>query len=86
MILGQAVRDMLRFAFRAAGRFFPREKDLLRALEELDPSLAGLGRSFYRAASLPERLALAETIAGRTIKAKGFFEWESEPEQVHPQK
>ncbi len=86
MILARAVGEMLRFAFHAAGRFLPREKDLLRALEELDPLLAELARSFYRATSLPERLSLAESIAGRTIGVKGFFEWESEYEEVNTRK
>ncbi len=85
MILAQAVHEMLRYAFRAAGRFLPREKDLLSALEELDTPLAGLARGFYRADSLPERLALAEAIAGRTIGVRGFFEWESEVEEVKPE-
>ena len=76
-LLAQAVPPMLHFAFHRAGRFIPRNKDLLAALDALDAELGGLARRFYAAASTEERLQLAGEIAGRTIGTRGFFEWES---------
>lgn len=82
MILCNAVHKMLRYAFRQAGQTIPRDKDLLAALETLDPALAGWARRFYRERDPGAQRALAEQIADRTLGTRGFFEWESEPENV----
>lgn len=82
MILGGAVHKMLRYAFRQASRPLPRDKDLLSALDALDPALADLARRFYDACDASARRALAEQIADRTLGVRGFFEWESDPEDV----
>jgi hypothetical protein len=81
LLLAQAVPPMLHFAFRRAGRFIPRDKDLLAALDEMDAELGTLARRYFAAASTDERLRLAGEIADRTIGVRGFFEWES-PERV----
>jgi predicted nucleotidyltransferase len=77
LILGQAVEAALRHRFWSAGRWQPRAKDLFVALAELDPGLAEAARAFLRAADPAERRRLAEQIAGQTVGATGFFEWES---------
>jgi hypothetical protein len=82
IFLGQAVFAMLHYYFEAAGRFIPRTKELLAQLDALDPVLASLARQFYSSGDFATRLAAAEQIADRTLKVRGFFEWESEPEQV----
>lgn len=82
MILGGAVHKMLRYAFRQAGRTIPRDKDLLAALGTLDPALAGWARRFYRERDPDAQRALAGQIADRTLGTRGFFEWESDPENV----
>lgn len=75
-ILHQAVERMLEHAFRKAGRWLPRKKDLPRELLALDPALGRLARRFYRAPLLRTQLRLAGRIADRTLAARGFFEWE----------
>lgn len=82
LLLGDAVERMLRFAFTRAGRWLPRRKEMLAALDEFDPRLGPLAREFYRTGDPGRRLELARAIAGRTIAAHGFFEWESEREQL----
>jgi len=82
LIMHRAVYAMLHFAFRRAGRFLPRDKDLLAELDGLDTALGQLARAYFRAAALPDRLRAAEDIADRTIQAHGFFEWEGEAENV----
>jgi predicted nucleotidyltransferase len=82
MILGQAVHSMLHVAFRQAGRWLPREKELLTALNDLDPKLAAWVQEFYATPTFERRLQLAEQIAKATIKETGFFEWESKLEDV----
>lgn len=82
LILCGAVHKMLRYAFRQAGHPIPRDKDLLSALETLDPALAEWARSFYRERDPGAQRALAEQIADRTLGVRGFFEWESDPDDV----
>ena len=82
LILSQAVKQMLLMAVMLAGRYEPRDKDLLQTIKEIDPTLAAWARSFYTAASLKTKLGLAERIADRTIKCRGFIEWESKPVKV----
>lgn len=82
VILCGAVHKMLRYAFRQAGRPIPRDKDLLSALSALDPALAEQARRFYLERDPAALPALAEQIADRTLGVRGFFEWESDPEEV----
>jgi hypothetical protein len=82
IFLAQAVFSMLQYHFEAAGRFIPRTKELLVQLDALDPPLAALARQFYNSGEFAARLHAAEQIADRTVKVRGFFEWESEPEQI----
>jgi predicted nucleotidyltransferase len=82
MIMGSAVHKMLQYAFWKANRFLPRDKDLLDTLEELDPKLAAEATEFYQCALSMRRLALAEQIADCTIEVRGFFEWQSDLEEV----
>jgi predicted nucleotidyltransferase len=80
MILSQAVYAMVHYAFLKANRFLPRDKDLLYALENLDTELSEKTKAFYGCTALEERLDLARDIADMTIETRGFFSWESEPE------
>jgi hypothetical protein len=82
MILGQAVYAMLHYYFLKNNRFLPRDKDLLDHLTHLDAGLAHIVRNFYSSYSFEERIALARDIADLTISTRGFFEWESNPEDI----
>ena len=62
MILGQAVHGMLHYAFRQAGQWLPREKELLTALQTLNPQLAAWAQEFYATPTFERRLQLAEQI------------------------
>lgn len=84
MIMALAVHDMLVYRFMQAGRYFPRDKDLLLTLDAFDPPLAALARAFYAAPDLERRLALAERLAAACLQTRGFFEWESPPEHIPP--
>ena len=82
VFLAQAVFAMLQYHFESHGRFIPRTKELLSQLDALDPPLAALAREFYSSGDFTTRLSTAEQIADGTIMVRGFFEWDSEPEQV----
>lgn len=84
LLLGHVIYDLLNFAFLAANRHAPRPKELLKHLDALNPELARLASAFYRAQSAAERLELAGQIADHTVGARGFFEWETPPQNVPP--
>lgn len=83
MIMNMAVYAMLHYAFKKAGRYFPRDKDMLIALQALDTELAVLTAQYYASdAGFAARVAIARDIANRTIETYGFFAWESKLENV----
>jgi ribosomal protein S18 acetylase RimI-like enzyme/predicted nucleotidyltransferase len=82
LILHMAVRAMLQYHFLAANRFVPREKELLHALYEFDAGLGALASDYYQTGDTDTRFNLARKIAQRTIGVEGFFEWESDLEDV----
>jgi hypothetical protein len=82
MILSLAVEKLLRHSFLKAGRFQPRQKDLLSEVNALDSEMGALARRFYRCRSLRSQLRVACAIADRSIGARGFFEWRSARETI----
>lgn len=66
MIVYRAVAEMVNFCFIQAGSFLPGPKSLLEELAQLDTQVAELARSFYRAATLGEKMELAGRIADQT--------------------
>ncbi len=82
LMLTVSVYEMLRYRFLAAGHNIPRDKDLLTALDDFDPTLASLMRRFLVAAAVDEHFTIAKSIADKTIGVQRFFEWESPPEDV----
>jgi hypothetical protein len=85
MILSEAVHAMLMYAFRAAGRHIPRQKDLLDDLNSLDPGLGAMARDFYSQTDFSSRLTLASRISAQALQVQGFFEWESKPDGIRDQ-
>jgi predicted nucleotidyltransferase len=82
MLLERAVHQMIEYFYRYSGHFLPRVKETLSRLNDIDPQTAQLARQFFSEARFEQRLAFAAELAERTIAVYGFFEWESEPEQV----
>jgi len=77
-LLGEAVLAMVRYHLRVLNGVIPGNKRLLVELERGDPETAGLARRFFAATGIEERLLAARALADRTVRARGFFEWESE--------
>ena len=84
LILRSAVEGMLDVAFLQRHSYIPRRKDLLGRIDEVDPELGKLARGFYLTGEPDLQLQLAGQIADRTLGARGFFEWDSTPEEVGP--
>jgi len=84
MLLSEAVRQMLHFAFLKAGQFIPRDKDMLHALGDVDSDLPTQVNLFFESADPIARVRLASELADRILQVRGFFEWNSEPEQMPP--
>ena len=80
----RAVWETLQQAFRRAGRFIPRQKEILARLAELDPELYRLAVSFLDEVDHARAVATAGLIVERVTGVRGFFAWESEPEAVEP--
>jgi len=84
MLASEAVRQMLHFAFLKAGRFIPRDKDLLDAVTKMDSDLAANVQLFFEITDCRRRMQLAKELADRVLEVRGFFEWNSEPEEMLP--
>ena len=82
LILGRALEEVARYAFWAAKRWQPRSKDLLEALDLLNPTLGQLVREFFRTSQTTERARLARAAGQTALGTVGFFEWESVPEPL----
>lgn len=81
LLLSSALKELVYYVFISQSKPIPRDKDLLDRLSEHDPALARLFHAFF-SASGDERFVIVEQIADATIGTRGFFEWESAPEQV----
>lgn len=77
-LLGEAALAMLRYFLRVRNGVIPGSKNLLRELDDSDRDVADLVRRFFTAPGIEERLLAAHELAERTIRAHGFFEWDSE--------
>ena len=83
MLLHSAVEGMLRYYFFARENIpVPRWKDLLTGVCEHDPETGTLARRFYAATTLDDRRTAAAALADHLLAARGFFEWESAPDEV----
>ncbi len=80
MIAWRAVDAMLEYSFASSSDFIPRSKEVLRMVSHRDPRLGSLVEAFLSASTAKDRLSFAGRIADQTIGVRGFFEWESEPE------
>lgn len=81
MLLCSAVMEMLKYAYLRAGRHQPRHKEMLAQLSVLDAELADLAFAYYRTLG-DEAFEIAGRIADKTIATRGFFEWESNWQDV----
>jgi hypothetical protein len=77
LLLNDAVRQMLNYAYLSANRNIPRHKEIIARLGELNPEIEPLARVFFQTASITEQIKIAEKIADLTMGVRGFFEWES---------
>ena len=82
MLASEAVRQMLHFAFLKTGQFIPRDKDVLDALMTLDPELATKAQLFFDSVDWKRRMHLADELADHILEVRGFFEWNSELEEM----
>jgi nucleotidyltransferase-like protein len=83
LFLGETVAVIIRYVFWRAGRFQPRRKVAVAALDALDPAAAALVRR-WAAASPRDGLAIVESLARHALGADTFFAWSSDREPVAP--
>jgi hypothetical protein len=81
MLASVSIVRMLHHVFRRANEFLPRDKDLIESVRIRDAELASWVVAFFETTDIDRRLDLAGRIADRTIGARGFYEWTSEPSE-----
>jgi predicted nucleotidyltransferase len=81
LLLADAVRQIIGYAFWKQGRFQPRRKAAVSALAAIDPDAAALVRR-WSATRGPDALALVEALARHVLGVDTFFEWASAPEAL----
>jgi predicted nucleotidyltransferase len=82
MLLSRAVTEMLHYSFARADRYLPRPKELLTQVAEVDAEAAGLAQAFFKNSLFETRLKFAKQLADRVLGVRGFFKWESIPDEV----
>jgi hypothetical protein len=83
LLLADAVRQIVEYAFWRAQQFQPRRKHVLAALAALDATAADLVRR-WGAASDADALAIVESLARHLLSVDPFFAWSSPRETVEP--
>jgi predicted nucleotidyltransferase len=81
-ILEHAMFLMVQYLFAAANRPLPRFKRILDGLSGVDPILGEMAHRFYTTGEASIRFDVAASFAQRGLGSVGFFEWETEPNQV----
>jgi len=76
MLLGDAVRQIVAYAFWKQRRFQPRRKDTVTALAAIDPAAAELVRT-WAATGGTDALAAVEALARHVLEVDTFFAWTS---------
>jgi predicted nucleotidyltransferase len=81
LLLADAVRTIVEYAFWRRGRFQPRRKDTVVALEAIDSEAATLVRR-WQTGNVAEGLRAVEALARHVLNVDQFFEWTSPREAV----
>lgn len=81
LLLADAVRQIIAYAFWKQHRFQPRRKDAVTALAAIDPAAAGLVRRWATSTGA-DALAAAAALARHVLDADTFFAWTSVREPV----
>jgi len=82
----RTVEAILDYVFSRKGVFIPRPKELFRRAKELDEDIGTLAARVVTVSDSDRRREAAFALADRTIGVYGFYEWESEPEDVDIQR
>jgi hypothetical protein len=82
LILENAMFQMVQYTYLAANRPLPRLKQTLDSLHEIDGEMAAIAHQFYTETEVEARLQAAQAFAHRTVQSSGFFEWQTDPQEV----
>lgn len=80
LVLGDVVWELVRARLLSEEGWFPRQKDALNRLREIDPESAALAEKASSSAPFIEKLEAGRLLCLRVTGYEGFFEWASEPE------
>lgn len=77
MLLADAAREIVAYAFWKRKQFQPRRKDAVRKLRDVDERAAALVRKWQDASDIGESLLAVEALASHVLGAVTFFAWTS---------
>lgn len=83
LLLAEAVRGIVAYAFWKQRMFQPRRKDAVAALAAIDPEAAALVRRWATSHGV-DAFAVVETLARHVLGVDTFFEWTSAREPTPP--
>jgi hypothetical protein len=83
VFIANAVEAILEWYYYKENLFIPRKKDLIANIERVHPEIGANSRKVMDAVQIEEKIEWLKKLSDITIKTYGFFEWESEREEVY---
>jgi hypothetical protein len=82
VFISDAVQAILSWFYYKEQVFMPRQKDLLVYTERMNYEIGGCARKIMESNQVEYKIQYLKQLSDLTIKTYGFFEWESEQEEV----
>jgi hypothetical protein len=82
VFISDSVQAILDWYYYKEYLFVPRKKDLIANTERIAFEIGSCSRKVMESVQIEEKINYLKRLADLTIKSYGFFEWESEREEV----
>ncbi|HEX2959326.1 MAG TPA: hypothetical protein VHO70_21005 [Chitinispirillaceae bacterium] len=82
VFIANAVEAIIEWFYYKENLFIPRKKLLIANTERIHPEIGTYSRKVMESVQIDEKIEWLKKLADTTIKTHGFFEWESEREEV----
>jgi hypothetical protein len=82
IFIADTVQAILDWFYYKQRLFIPRQKDLIVNAEKIDHEIGECSRKVMETVQIEEKIGFLKELADLTIGTYGFFEWESEREEV----
>lgn len=82
VFIANTVEAILEWYYYKEKLFIPRKKDLIANTERIHPEIGAYSRKVMEIVHIDEKIERLKKLADITIRTYGFFEWESDWEEV----